>query len=209
MLHCRLRTSSQGLEIKEYPWRMHVLNYPRMPGDDSVVVAKYNEVWYFNLDSLCHYMVANRRSIYTEDLVHYYYWEVLDYASEKQVEEGYRKMKDAAKKYKSTVLNYEADYMKIHGLFYSKLFSGRGVSEEEVENAVQEMHKYINRLVFKNDKARYLEYLAESYHMYRDFGNYAKMFKYIPPILELLKQVTQGEYINYHYIYYHIGSDYY
>ncbi|MDR0724417.1 MAG: helix-turn-helix domain-containing protein, partial [Prevotellaceae bacterium] len=199
----------EGLEIRKYPWRMRALNYPRTPDGDSVVVAKYNEVWYFNLDSLCYHMVADRRSVYTEDLVHYYYWEILDYASAKQVEEGYRKIKDAAKKYNSALLNYEADYMKIHGLFYSKLFSGGGVTEEEMENAVQEMHKYIDRLVFKNDKARYLEYLAESYHMYRDFGNYAKMFKYIPPIVDLLKQITPEEYINYHYIYYHIGSDYY
>ncbi|MDR1224330.1 MAG: immunoglobulin domain-containing protein [Tannerella sp.] len=34
-------------------------------------------------------MITDRRSVYTEDLVHYYYYEVLDYASEEQIEEGY------------------------------------------------------------------------------------------------------------------------
>jgi AraC-like DNA-binding protein len=199
----------EGLEIREYPWRMNALNYPRTPGGDSVVVAKYNEVWYFNVDSLCDHIVADRRSVYTEDLVHYYYWEVVDYASKEQVEEGYRKIKDAAKKYNSTLLNDEADYMKIHAQFYSKLFSGGGVTEEEVEHAVQEMHEYIKRVVFKNDKVRQLEYLAEPYNMYRDVGNYARMFNYIPRIVRLLEQTSPDDYLNHYYLYYHIGSDYY
>jgi AraC-like DNA-binding protein len=199
----------EGLEIRAYPWRMHALDYPRTPGGDSVVVAKYNEVWYFNMDSLCDHIVADRRSVYTEDLVHYYYWEVVDYASKEQVEEGYRKIKDAAKKYNSTLLTDEADYMKIHAQFYSKLVSGGGVTEEEVEHAVQEMHEYIKRFVFKNDKARQLEYLAEPYNMYRDVGNYARMFNYIPRIVKLLEQTNPDDYLSHYYLYYHIGSDYY
>jgi AraC-like DNA-binding protein len=198
----------EGLEVKDYPWRMHALDYPRTPGGDSVVVAIYDEVWYFNVDSLCYYMVTDRRSVYTEDLVHYYYWEVLDYASEKQIEEGYRKIKAAAKKYKSTLLNDEADYMKIHAQFYSKLNSG-GVTDNEAEAAVREMHEYIKRFIFKNDKARHLEYLAEPYNMYRDVGNYARMFNYIPRIVDLLKQINPKDYLSFYYLYYHIGSDYY
>ncbi|MDR1594093.1 MAG: helix-turn-helix domain-containing protein [Prevotellaceae bacterium] len=198
----------EGLEIKDYPWRMHAYNYPRTPGGDSVVVAKYNEVWYFNTDSLCHYMVTDRRSVYTEDLVHYYYWEVLTYASEQQIENVYRTIKDAAKKYKSTILNDEADYMKIHTQFYSKLNSG-GVTDDEAEAAVHEMHEYIKRFIFKNDKARHLEYLAEPYNMYRDVGNYARMFNYIPSIVDLLKQINPKDYLSFYYVYYHIGSDYY
>jgi AraC-like DNA-binding protein len=199
----------EGLEIIDYPWRMNALNYPQTPGGDSVIVAKYNEVWYFNVDSLCHHMVTDRRSVYTEDIVHYYYWEVLDYASEKQVEEGYCKIKAAAKKYNSTLLNDEADYMRIHAQFYSKLFSGGGMTEDEVENAVREMHAYIERFVYRNDKARQLEYLAEPYNIYRDFGNYAKMFRYIPPIVDLLEETSPDDYLSHHYLYYHIGSDYY
>ncbi|MDR1224329.1 MAG: hypothetical protein LBL07_15830 [Tannerella sp.] len=49
-LACSLAVHGQvheGLEIREYPWRMHALDYPRTPGGDSVFVTAYNEVWYF------------------------------------------------------------------------------------------------------------------------------------------------------------------
>jgi hypothetical protein len=82
------------------------VHYPRTPGGDNVVVA-YNDVCYFNVDTLelpigISFLYQRPGALLLLG--------VLDFASEEQVKEGYRKIKDVAKKYNSAQLNDETIY---------------------------------------------------------------------------------------------------
>jgi AraC-like DNA-binding protein len=200
------RKLHEGLEIRRYPWHMHTLNYPPTPGGDSVVVSKYDEVWYFNLDTICYYMATDRYSVRTIDLMHLYYQEVMDFTSEKQIEEGYLKMKAAAKKYNSRFIDHDADYMKIHFEFYNRLHAGT-MTEETFNDFTDRIHYHIQE---RGDKDRVMQIILrkESYDMSRDFQNYARMFKYIPQIDGLLENIQPEEYYDYYYVYFFMGYDY-
>ncbi|MDR2058378.1 MAG: hypothetical protein LBP83_08905 [Dysgonamonadaceae bacterium] len=104
---------SDSFAIRQYPWSMNSLNYPRTHGCDSVFVYEYGETWYYNSDSLFYKMAVQGRTLEVEDLLHHFYFQILeDYADAKKIDDECRKMREAAKKYNSGILEYEAGFME-------------------------------------------------------------------------------------------------
>jgi AraC-like DNA-binding protein len=198
----------EGLEIRKYEWSMAAFNYPRTPGGDSVYAVPYNEVWYFNIDSLCYHMATNRNSRYTKSLVHYHLWEITNYTSEKQLEEIYDKMKAAAKKYNYPSLSEEADYRKIQMQLFSTLTSKGNITNEEMDNVLGKIQEH-NKRFKPNDKVRALVSLCDSYRISRLTDHNDLAFLYVPIILKLLEQVSFEDNPDYYYLYFFIGNDYY
>ncbi|MDR3219353.1 MAG: hypothetical protein LBU22_10350, partial [Dysgonamonadaceae bacterium] len=198
-----------GLNIRTYEWHMNALNFPRTPGGDSVFAKPYNQFWYFNVDTLCYRMATEGHSVLTDDLLHHYYYQIADYASEEQIERGYRKMIAAAKTYNCVWLRDEAEYMKVNASYFSKLFNGPGVSEEELETSLKEMQGLTAQAIEKGYKSSQVELLFEAFQIYKEFGSYAKAFKYAPAILAELEKASEKERYNRHGIYFYVGDAYY
>jgi len=197
------------LHVREYEWHMNALNFPRTPGGDSVLAKPYDQYWYFNVDTLCYRMATEGHSVLVEDLIHHYYYQIADYASEEQIERGYRKMIAAAKTYNCAWLSDEAEYMKANAGYFSRLFSGPGVSEEELETSLKEMQRLTAQAMKKGYKSGQIELLYEAFQVYKEFGLYAKSFKYAPAILAELEKAGEKEHFNRHSIYFYVGDAYY
>jgi AraC-like DNA-binding protein len=196
----------EGMDIKQYEWSMAGLNYPQTPGGDSVYAEPYNEVWHYNVDSLCRYMATDPNSAYTRGLMHYLFWTISIYTSEKQIKEIFRQMKAGAKKYNYPALNNDANYLEIFLPLHARIYKNGTVTKDELDNILNKMQEYSNR--FHNTKAKKLAFFCDAYRICRLTNYNEYTFRYIPAILKLLEEVPVKDNSDYYYLYYFIGSDY-
>lgn len=198
----------KDLKIRKYEWSMAAPKYYRTPGGDSVFAAPYNEIWHYNVDSLCYHVVTDRNSFYTQELLYYHIWIVTIYTSEKQLDELFNKMKAAAKRYNYPLLGIEADYLRIFLPLYSSLHQNGKVTKEDLDDVLDKMQKYNTRF-YKNNRTKRLAFLCHSYRLCRLADHNERMFKYIPAILHLQEQVNTKNNLHYYYLYYFVGNDFF
>jgi AraC-like DNA-binding protein/Tfp pilus assembly protein PilF len=198
-----------NLKIKQYERSMNSLDVPKTQGCDSVIVTNYDEIWYFNIDTLCYRMATEGYSVQVEDLMHHFLFEIADYATAEQLEKWFEKMETAAKKYNNNFLRNKLDYMKTIAFFYQKLYFEGGVSEDYLDSAIENMQKLKQIAVKQGNKRDEVLLLSEMTWMYMNYGNYAKMFKNCPILLDLLENTTYEEYPLRNYCYFFIGNAYY
>lgn len=195
---------SEGLYIKEYPWRMHSLYYPKTPGCDSVYAAPYGEVWYYNSDSLFRKMADGGRTHEVEDLLQHFYYQVMDYMPVEQQLREQEKMSDAARRYRSSFLQDEAGFMEILIDVYFRDSAGTAFDD----NAGR-MNRLIERAAERGDRNTECILLFELFQMYRVHGNYAKAFGLAPVILQKAEALTVETCPMLRIIYSFIGDAYY
>jgi hypothetical protein len=106
------RAGGRGLYVKEYPWRMYSLYYPKTPGCDSIYAVPYGETWNYNSDTPFRKMAAEGQMYEVEDLLQHYYFQVMGYMTVEKRHEEHRKMTEAARRYRSNLLEEEAVFME-------------------------------------------------------------------------------------------------
>lgn len=198
----------EGLDVRNYEWSMESFNFPRTPGGDSVYAVPYNEYWYYNVDTLIYYIATDLNNPYTQTLAHYHIWEIPFYASEKQLIDGFNRMKEAGKRYKYHSLDKQLEYTKIFLPLYISIARKNKITDSELDDIFARMEDY-NRQYNKNDNQKTLNVLCDLYRLCRYSNNYERTFKYIPTILNLLEQVPIEKNPDYYYLYFFIGNDYY
>ncbi|MDR2652532.1 MAG: helix-turn-helix domain-containing protein [Prevotellaceae bacterium] len=191
-----------SLQIREYPWSMNFLYYPRTPGCDSIFADDFNEIRYYNSDSIFYKMATQGRTFEVEDLLHHLYYQILeDYASREKIDEEYRKMREAAKKYNSSLLEDEADYMEIYFMHADNdsLWNIKDERMNELMRKAAKSKQYANecRLTF------------ELFHACLNHRQYDRAFKYAAILLDKMKNMTNSDYFNRRSTYLHIGNAYY
>ncbi|MDR1554160.1 MAG: helix-turn-helix domain-containing protein [Prevotellaceae bacterium] len=193
---------SDSLHIRQYPWSMNSLYYPYSPGCDSVFAYDYNETRYYNSDSLFYKMATHGRTLEVEDLLHHFYYQILeDYAPREKIDEEYRKMRQAAKKYNSSLLADEADYMETYFM---------QADSDSLWNIKDErLNELINEAAENGNYANECRLQFELFHSCLNHRQYSRAFKYAALLLNRMKNMTDSDYFKRRETYFHIGNAYY
>ncbi|MDR0691903.1 MAG: helix-turn-helix domain-containing protein [Prevotellaceae bacterium] len=195
---------SDSFTIRQYPWSMNALYYPRTPGCDSVYADTYDEVWYYNSDSLFHKIATEGRTHEVEDLLQHYYYQVMDYMSMEKRREEYSKMCEAARRYRSDFLQNEADFMEIAIELYPL-----DILSENFDAKIEKMNKLVERAVKRGDRNTECVLLFEIFQMYKTYENYSKAFSFARTVLQKAEALTIEECPMLRIIYSFIGDAYY
>ena len=75
-----LWAQTEDLKIRQYPVRMQYPVQFSVNSNDSIIVGGVDEVRRFNSDSIF-YHIATRKHFEVEDELHFYYFDILPYAS--------------------------------------------------------------------------------------------------------------------------------
>jgi AraC-like DNA-binding protein len=195
---------SDGLYIKEYAWRMHSLYYPKTPGCDSVYADRYSEMWYYDSDSLFRKIAAEGRTREVEDLLQHYYFQIMDYMPVEKRRAEHGKMNEAARRYGSSLLKNEADFMEIIIEMYPLDTAGNSF-----EAKIDKMNELVERAVRRGDRNSECMLLFEIFQIYKTHKNYAKAFSIAPTVLQKAELLTVEECPMLRIIYSFIGNAYY
>jgi AraC-like DNA-binding protein len=195
---------SEGLYIKEYSWHMHSLYCPKTEGCDSVYAALYDEVWYYNSDSLFHKMATEGRTHEVEDLLQHLYFQIMDYLPMEKRRGEHAKMTEAARRYHSDFLKEEADFLEIEIEVYPLDIAGRSFDAQ-----IEKMNELIEHAVRRGDRNTECIRLFEMFQMYTTYENYATAFSIAPVLLQKAASLTIEECPMLRIIYSFIGDVYY
>jgi AraC-like DNA-binding protein len=180
---------------------MNALNYPRTSGGDSIYAYPYNETWRFNSDSLFYKMATEGRSREVLDLLHHYYFQILeDFATRTQLDAELKKMRAAAQTYRSDLLHDEADYMEVYFM--------ETPTDSAFDVRTERMKELADRAAKKNIRGVECARLFEMFHNNLDRRNYAVAFKLAAELLAKIEKLTEEEYPHKQEIYYYIGHSY-
>ncbi|MDR2652779.1 MAG: AraC family transcriptional regulator [Prevotellaceae bacterium] len=195
---------SEGLYVKNYRWHMHSLYYPKTTGCDSVYADVYDELWYYNSDILFRKMATEGRTHEIEDLLQYYYFQIMDYLPMEKRREEHSKMCEAARCYRSDFLQNEADFMEIIIETYPLDTLSRSFDAK-----IEKMNELVERAVKRGDRNTECVLLFEIFQMYKTHENYGKAFHFAPKVLQKAELLTIEECPMLRIIYSFIGDAYY
>ncbi|MDR0421236.1 MAG: helix-turn-helix domain-containing protein [Prevotellaceae bacterium] len=192
---------SDSFNVKQYSWSMNSLYYPYSDGCDSVFAAVHNEMRYYNSDSLFYKMATQGRTLEVEDLLHHFYYQILeDYATSEKIDHEYKKMRKAAETYNSDILENEADYMEIYF---------KHADSDSLWNVKDAQMNELMRKAAKNkDYASECRLMFELFNAYMRHRQYDKAFKYAAMLLGKMKNMTDSDYFKRRETYFHIGNAY-
>jgi YesN/AraC family two-component response regulator len=193
--------NSNSFAIRQYPWSMNSLRYPRTPGCDSVFADTYNETWYYNSDSLFYKMATQGRTLEVEDLLHHLYFQVLDYVEREKIDEECKKMRKAAETYRSRLLEDEADRMETYFM--------QADSDSLWDLKLERIKELMNRAVENEDYSSECNMLFEMFHACLNQRQYSRAFTYAAVLVNKMKNMTDEDYFKRRETYFHIGNAYY
>lgn len=167
---------------------------------DSIYVKQYNRVHYFCSDSVF-YKLAHHGFIKSVDDLSDYYEDIFNYLPlDKQLKEISRVRQDA-KKYNSSELDIEADYM------YALVLP---VGENnDISYKIAKMEEVVKKAERQNNIVMKIRAMEAIFNIYWKSSLYAKAFAQTYVIDEQLKNITAEEYPGRGYAYYQIGRAYY
>ncbi|WP_283685500.1 helix-turn-helix domain-containing protein [Dysgonomonas sp. Marseille-Q5470] len=167
---------------------------------DSIYVKQYNRVHYFCSDSVF-YKLAHHGFIKSVDDLSDYYEDIFNYLPlDKQLKEISRVRQDA-KKYNSSELDIEADYM------YALVLP---VGENnDISYKIAKMEEVVKKAERQNNMVMKIRAMEAIFNIYWKSSLYAKAFAQTYVIDEQLKNITGEEYPGRGYAYYQIGRAYY
>lgn len=167
---------------------------------DSIYVKQYNRVHYFCSDSVF-YKLAHHGFIKSVDDLSDYYEDIFNYLPlDKQLKEISRVRQDA-KKYNSSELDIEADYM------YALVLP---VGENnDISYKIAKMEEVVKKAERQNNIVMKIRAMEAIFNIYWKSSLYAKAFAQTYVIDEQLKNITGEEYPGRGYAYYQIGRAYY
>lgn len=167
---------------------------------DSIYVKQYNRVHYFCSDSVF-YKLAHHGFIKSVDDLSDYYEDIFNYLPlDKQLKEISRVRQDA-KKYNSSELDIEADYM------YALVLP---VGENnDISYKIAKMEEVVKKAERQNNIVMKIRAMEAIFNIYWKSSLYAKAFAQTYLIDEQLKNITGEEYPGRGYAYYQIGRAYY
>lgn len=169
-------------------------------GIDSIYVKQYNRVRYFSTDSLF-YRLAHNGFIESVDDLCDYYEDIFNHLPlDRQLQE-ISKVRQEAKKYNSSELDIEADYM------YALILP---VGENnDISYKIAKMEEVISKAQKENNIIMKIRAMEAIFNIYWKSSLYAKAFSQIYVIDEQLRNITDEEYPGRGYAYYQIGRAYY
>ncbi|MDR0754987.1 MAG: helix-turn-helix domain-containing protein, partial [Prevotellaceae bacterium] len=193
--------SSDDFAVRQYPWSMNSLHYPRTQGCDSVFALTYNETWYYNSDSLFYKIATQGRTHEVEDLLHHFYFQVLDYVTPEKIVEECGKMRKAAETYRSRLLEDEAERMETY-FMHADSDSLWNIKAERIS-------ELMNKAAENGDYASECNMLFELFHACLNHRQYSRAFTYAAVLLDKMKNMTDDDYFKRRETYFHIGNAYY
>jgi AraC-like DNA-binding protein len=167
---------------------------------DSIYVKQYDKVRYFNSDSVFQKLalLGFREAI---DDLHGYYEDIVNYLPvERQLQEV-TKMRQAAQKYDSEILEFEADYM------YAFILPVN--TDGEVFYKVSKMDEIIKEAIRRNDLIMKIRGMEAIFDIYWNSSLYSKAFSQAYAIDKELENITKTQYPGKGYAYYKIGKAFY
>lgn len=167
---------------------------------DSVYVKQYNRVRYFCSDSVF-YKLAHDGFIKSVDDLSDYYEDIFNYLPlDRQLQE-ISKVRREAKKYNSSQLDIEADYM-----YALVLPAGEN---NDISYKIAKMEEVVKKAQRQNNVIMKIRAMEAIFNIYWKSSLYAKAFAQTYVIDEQLKNITGEEYPGRGYAYYQIGRAYY
>lgn len=167
---------------------------------DSVYVKQYNRVRYFCSDSVF-YKLAHDGFIKSVDDLSDYYEDIFNYLPlDRQLQE-ISKVRREAKKYNSSQLDIEADYM-----YALVLPAGEN---NDISYKIAKMEEVVKKAQRQNNVIMKIRAMEAIFNIYWKSSLYAKAFAQTYVIDEHLKNITGEEYPGRGYAYYQIGRAYY
>lgn len=94
------------VQLRPYTASMHSMTQIRVFPSDSIYIKEYNEVRYFNTDTLFHYLATRGYGAMEDEM---YYYDVVAYMSASQAEREVRKVRRIARKYHDAEINFESN----------------------------------------------------------------------------------------------------
>ncbi len=167
---------------------------------DSIYVKQYNRTRYFCSDSVF-YTLAHNGFINSVDDLYDYYEDIFNYLPlDRQLQE-ISKVRQNAKKYNSSELDIEADYM------YALVLP---VGENnDISYKIAKMEEVVKKAQRQNNLIMKIRAMEAIFNIYWKSSLYAKAFAQTYIIDQELKNITDNEYPGRGYAYYHIGRAYY
>lgn len=167
---------------------------------DSIYVKQYNRVRYFCSDSVF-YKLAHHGFIKSVDDLSDYYEDIFNYLPlDRQLQE-ISKVRQDAKKYNSSELDIEADYM------YALVLP---VGENnDISYKIAKMEEVVKKAQRQKNIVMKIRAMEAIFNIYWKSSLYAKAFAQTYVIDEQLKNITGEEYPGRGYAYYQIGRAYY
>jgi len=164
--------------------------------NDSVFDEYFEEVIRFNSDSVF-YHVAVRKRADVEDELRFYYFDIIPYTSEKQKENELKKMKQAAKRYKSRALEDEIECMEII------------IMPENTDKAKEIKMDAFKRLAKKEAKRGNIhrELCALFQTIY--YNTLPSIFRNAPELVKRLQEVSDEQFDGKGEVYGYLGATYY
>jgi len=189
---------TEGLKIKYYPDRMHYpVQFTKENPTDSVFVEQYGEVIRFNSDSIF-YHIATRKFSEIADEVDFYYCEILPHASSEKLKSEVAKMKQAAKRYNSKVLEDAIEYLEITSMPSN--------TAEEIDLRIDALTKRTEKMAERGDIQLELDALFDAVNSPHYLP---QMFRTTPIFEEKLQKVSDEQYIGKGAAYQTLGDAYY
>lgn len=169
-------------------------------GTDSIYVKQYDKVRYFNSDS-----VFQKLAYYgfhaSIDELYDYYEDIIEYLPTDRRLQEVSKMRQAAKKYNSEILDFEADYM--YALVLPANING------DVSYKISKMEEVINKAIKQNNNIMKIRGMEAIFDIYWESSLYSKAFSQAYALDKELKSITEAQYPGRGYTYYKIGKAYY
>jgi len=169
-------------------------------GTDSIYVKQYDKVRYFNSDSVFQKLALYGFQESIDDL-HDYYADIVEYLPTDRRLQEVSKMRQAARKYHSEVLDFEADYM--YALVLPTNING------DVSYKISKMEEVINKATKQNNLIMKIRGMEAIFDIYWDSSLYAKAFSQAYAIDKELKNITETQYPGRGSAYYKIGKAFY
>lgn len=163
---------------------------------DSLYISKYKKIKYFEPDSIFWKYAHLNFNKSIDDL--YEYYDIVSFMSPEKQDQQVEKMRQAAKKYNSSSLMYEADFMQ--ALF---------MPDNQLGFKIEQLKKIEQQAKDRNDLFMVLREMEVSFGLYWSSAQYAKAFHQAHMLDKELLKTSENEYPRWKYCYYLIGEAYF
>ena len=188
------------VQLRPYTASMHSMTQIRVFPSDSIYIKEYNEVRYFNTDTLFHYL-ATRGYGAVEDEMYYYYYDIVAYMSPSQAEREVRKVRRIARQYHDADINFESKFLAL----YVKLDME---DAEEYGAVMDDMYHLAQKEAAHGNVRNEIYLLRFIFNVSYLRGYYARAFRFAKLTADRLDQVTDEQYLDRKATYFMVGNAY-